>query len=111
MQKRDDLLRSMNKWCLYKGIKISPKVKFGPGCAGHGLLSVEKIEEGEELVLIPRSATLHHSDRLENEFKKFTKIKNHPWISVILSLMERFKIRCFRNRSKLRLKFIQKFSA
>ena len=65
-------------------------MKFGPGCAGHGLLSVEKIEEGEELVLIPRSATLHHSDRLENEFKKFTKIKNHPWISVILSLMERF---------------------
>ena len=82
----------MHKWCLYKGIKISPKVKFGPGCAGHGLLSVEKIEEGEELVLIPRSATLHHSDRLENEFKKFTKIKNHPWISVILSLMERFII-------------------
>ena len=86
----------MNKWCLYKGIKISPKVKFGPGCAGHGLLSVEKIEEGEELVLIPRSATLHHSDRLENEFKKFTKIKNHPWISVILSLMERFKFRFFK---------------
>ena len=43
--------------------------------------------EGEELAIIPRSSTLHHSPKLEKAFKLNLKVKNHPWISVILSIM------------------------
>ena len=79
---RDDLLQQMRSWCLEKNVTLSEKVTFGPGCAGHGLLATGDIEEGEELARISRSATLHHSPRLEKAFKINSKIKNHPWISV-----------------------------
>ena len=40
---RDSLLDKMREWCSTKNITLSPKVTFGPGCAGHGLLAVDDI--------------------------------------------------------------------
>ena len=46
---RDELLGEMNEWCLQQGVKLAESVKFGPGCAGHGLLAVKDIKAGDEL--------------------------------------------------------------
>jgi len=84
---RDELLERMREWCTRMSVTLSPKVKFGPGCAGHGLLATDDIDEGDELAIIPRLATLHHSPKLERAFKVNNKVKRHPWVSVILSIM------------------------
>ena len=84
---RDELLENMKDWCISKGVEISQKVKFGKGCAGHGLIATENIIGGEELAKIPRSATLHHSSRLTKGLKYNLNVQKHPWLPVILSLM------------------------
>ena len=66
---RDDLLLDMKNWCILNKIVLSDKVKFGAGCAGHGLIATASIATGEELAKIPRSATLHHSHRFQLGFK------------------------------------------
>ena len=49
---RDELLERMRQWCTKQNVTLSPKVTFGPGCAGHGLLAIDDIDEGIGVLLM-----------------------------------------------------------
>ena len=85
---RDERLDDFKAWCIERKIEIATSVKFDTNCiAGHGLRAIADINEGDELVRIPRAATIYHSTRLEKAFKRSVDIRDHRWISVILSMM------------------------
>lgn len=86
---REERLLDFEKWCRSTGkITISNSAKFDMVCvAGHGLRATAHIKEGEEIVRIPRTATIQRSARLENVFKRYPDVESHPWLPIILSLM------------------------
>ena len=49
--------------------------------------AIQDIEEGTELVRIPRKAAIHQSSLISPIFKKYPEIKRNREICVILSLM------------------------
>ena len=49
--------------------------------------AIQDIEEGTELVRIPRKVTIHQSPLISPIFKKYPEIKRNREICVILSLM------------------------
>ena len=65
--------------------------------------AIQDIEEGTELVRIPRKATIHQSPLISPIFKKYPEIKRNREICVILSLMAEW------GREGLKFKQIYKY--
>ena len=65
--------------------------------------AIHDIEEGTELVRIPRKATIHQSPLISPIFKKYPEIKRNREICVILSLMAEW------GREGLKFKQIYKY--
>lgn len=65
--------------------------------------AIQDIEEGTELVRIPRKATIHQSPLISPIFKKYPEIKRNREICVILSLMAEW------GRQGLKFKQIYKY--
>ena len=67
---REERLRDLENWCREKHVTLSPAVCFDSKCiAGHGMRATRDVGIGEELVRIPRSATIRHSPKLAKAFK------------------------------------------